>query len=319
MPNDFNMALEYEEIYVLYWVVWKPTCYDNTHPAVKMQTMEIECKEALHELKRRGLPYKYDLNIYRGCSHGCKYCYARKSHEYLGTEDFDGEVFVKTNVAEVLDRELGNNNWSGDIINLGGVCDSYQHAEKNYGLMRGVLKVLIKHRNPVIISTKSDLILRDIDLIDELASHTYVNVVSSITSVKARISEKVEPGAALPDARYMVLKEFRKTRANTGLHLFPILPFLADDESTLETVVRCAREADVSYMMAATLYLTGSIKKRYLSFIEREFPEYYKPYLELYPKGAASRDYKTRIHGFLAEMRNKYSVNNSYSKFLPGK
>lgn len=284
-----------------------------------MKITEIDCKEALNELKRRGLPYKYDLNIYRGCSHDCKYCYAKKSHKYLGSDNFEGEIFVKTNVAESLDRQLSSKSWNGDLINLGGVCDSYQPTEKKYGLMRDVLKVLIKHRNPIIISTKSDLILRDIDLIDELASHTYVNIISCMTSTKAKISTKVEPGASLPNARFKVLKEFGKTRANTGLHLFPILPFLADDESTLETLVRCASEADVSYMMAATLYLTGGIKKRYLGFIEREFPEYYKPYLDLYPKGGAKKDYKTRIHGFLGKMREKYSVNNAYSKSLPKK
>lgn len=279
-----------------------------------MKTVEIECKEALHKLKRSGLPYKYDLNIYRGCSHGCKYCYARKSHEYLGTYDFEKELFVKINVAEVLARQLGSKNWNGDIINLGGVCDSYQPVEKSYELMRGVLKVLIKYRNPVIISTKSDLILRDIDLIDELASHTCVNIVSCITSAKGKISTKVEPGASMPDARFSVLKEFGKTRANTGLHLFPILPFLADDELTLETLVRCGSEAKVSYMMAAILYLTGGIKKRYLNFIKGEFPEYYEPYLELYPKGGANKDYKTRVHGFLEKMYEKYSVKNSYLK-----
>ena len=282
-----------------------------------MKVNEIEAKSALHELKRRGLPYKYDLNIYRGCNNRCKYCYAEKSHEYLNSCDYQNEIFVKTNIADELEKELSSARWNREIINIGGLCDSYQSVESKYQLMRDVLKIMIKYKNPVIISTKSDLILRDLELIDELAGYAYVNIALSITSVNNDISKRVEPGASLPKDRLKALTEVGKTKAYTGFHLMPILPFLADDENTLETLVRWASEANVDYMLTGMLYLTGGIKKRYLSFIKQEFPDFYDSYSSLYPKGAADKDYKSKIHNFLSQMRAKYHVNNQYSKFLP--
>jgi len=277
----------------------------------------MKVNEALHKLKRRGLPYKYDLNIYRGCSHGCKYCYAEKSHEYLQSQSFDKEIFVKTNIVEALERTLSSPNWDGDIINIGGVCDSYQHAEKEYKLMPEVLKIMIKYKNPIIISTKSDLILRDIDLIDELARYTYVNIAFCITSYDSRVSKSVEPGASIPKDRYKALCELSRTKAYTGLHTMPIIPYLADDEDSLEKLVSLAAESKASYMLTGVLYLTGDIKKRYLSFIKDEYPQYYEDYIRLYPRGGANKEYKTNIHGFLKKMRSKYNVNNSYAKYLP--
>lgn len=284
-----------------------------------MKLIEIESKSALHQLKRRGLPYKYDLNIYRGCSNGCKYCYAASSHKYLENKDFEKDIYVKTNIAQVLDLELSAEGWEKDIINIGGVCDSYQYAEKSTNLMREVLKVMIKHKNPVIISTKSDLILRDLDLIDNLAKDTYVNIALSITSRDTKLASQLEPGASSPESRFKALAQIAKTNAYTGFHFMPILPFIADDEETLEHLVYWAAEAKVDYMLSGMLYLTGGIKKRYFAFIEDEYPELLDAYKQLYPKGGADKNYKSKIHNFLGEMRAKYNVNNSYSKFLPKK
>jgi DNA repair photolyase len=282
-----------------------------------MKIIEIKAESALHELKKRNIPYKWDLNIYRGCSHDCKYCYGRKSFEYLKSDDAANEVFVKKNIAEILDKELSRKSWEKEIINIGGVCDSYQEVEQEYKIMPEVLKIMIKHKNPVIISTKSDLILRDIDLLDELGNLTYVNIPVCITSCKDSISKKVEPGASAPINRFKALMELKKIKAYHALHLMPILPYLADDEESLETIVSWAAEADVAYMLTGVLYLTGGIKKRYLKFIETEFPEHYTSYLETYEKGSASKEYKNKVHSFLAKMREKYKVNNSYAKFLP--
>jgi DNA repair photolyase len=282
-----------------------------------MNLIEIESKSALHQLKRRGLPYKYDLNIYRGCSNGCKYCYATSSHKYLGNKDFEKDIYIKKNIAQVLDQELSAKGWHKDIINIGGVCDSYQEIEKETELMRDVLKVMIKHKNPVIISTKSDLILRDMDLIDTLAKDTYVNIAFSITSKDKKLASKLEKGASTPESRFKALSQVAKTNANTGFHFMPILPFVADDDETLEQLVMWAATADVDYMLSGMLYLTGGIKKRYFSFLKKEYPQFLDAYKKLYPQGGANKDYKSKIHNLLGKIRKKYDVNNSYSKFLP--
>lgn len=284
---------------------------------VSVAVKKIEAKSALYKLNRRGLPYQWDLNIYRGCSVGCKYCYARKSHQYLGSDHFDTEIFAKVNVAEILDLELEKGLNKGQIINLGGVCDSYQGCERHLELMRDVLKVMIKHRNPIIISTKSDLILRDLDLIEELASLTYVNIASSITVVRPEDSVKIEPGASLPLDRVRLLSECGRTNAHTGFHFMPILPFISDDEASLEQMVRWAREAEVSYMLSGFLYLTGGIRKRYLDFIGEVYPELLEKYEALYVRGGADKAHKARVHSLLKKYRDLYHVNNSYAKFLP--
>ncbi|MBA7589322.1 hypothetical protein ES708_31404 [subsurface metagenome] len=278
---------------------------------------DYKCKEALYQLKRKELPYSFDLNIYRGCSHNCQYCYARKSHKYLNSKGFENEIFVKTNIAEVLEKELKKGRAGGKFINIGGVCDSYQPAERKFKLMPDILKILIKYKQPVIISTKSNLILRDIELIDQLAHYAWVNIAVTITSDNDEISSKVEPGASLPGARWNILQEFSKAKASTGFHFFPILPFLSDDKTSMEKMVKRASEVKVDYMLSGVLYLSGGIKERYLSFIKREFPEYYFAYVKLYPRGRANPDYKSKIHSFLGRMREKYGVNAQYSKIIP--
>lgn len=282
-----------------------------------MEYIEINAQQALHKLNKKMLPYSYDLNIYRGCTHGCKYCYATRSQKYLQNIGNEDDVFVKTNIVEVLERELASPSWQKDIINIGGVCDSYQHCEKHYKLMDDILRLMIKYQNPVIISTKSNLILRDLDLIDELASSVYVNIPICITSVNPMISKKVEPGAALPQERLKTLKEVSRTKAYTGFHVMPILPFLADDEMTLETLASWAYESKASYMLTGVLYMTGGIRKRYMKFIYDEFPQYYEQYCSLYLKGSANQEYKTRIHTMFNQMKEKFGINTSYAKFLP--
>ena len=141
---------------------------------------EIECKSACNNV-RGGFPYRWDLNAYRGCGHGCKYCFALYTHRYMESDDFFNEIYVKTNIAERLEILLRSKSWKGDAINLGGVTDSYQPAEERYRLMPEIWKLLIRYKNPAIISTKSDLILRDFELIEELAATAGVNVASTIT------------------------------------------------------------------------------------------------------------------------------------------
>ena len=170
---------------------------------------EITAQSALNKLKRK-IPYGWDLNIYRGCGHGCRYCYAMYSHDYLdGEKDFHRDIFVKTNIVEQLEKELKSESWNREVINIGGVTDSYQPAESRYRLMPEILKLLIKYKTPAIISTKSDLVLRDYELIDELSQITYINIAATITTVDETIARKIEPGSASPSDRFKVLKESR--------------------------------------------------------------------------------------------------------------
>ncbi len=145
-----------------------------------MQLIPTTCKSVIRSVKHKMTPYDYDANIYRGCSHGCVYCYAMYSHTYLEDQDFFNHIYYKENFCEILEKELSSPKWKKEIINFGSVSDSYQPAEKKLEIMRDVLKLMIKYKNPINISTKSKLILRDIDLIEELSLVAEVQIECSI-------------------------------------------------------------------------------------------------------------------------------------------
>jgi len=301
---------------------------------------EIKVKKALNQINKSSritLPFHWDLNVYRGCEHGCHYCYALYSHSYLKEKERSGcaepeferkgcfssvdekcaffnKIYVKTNIIEALEKQLGARSWKREVINIGGVCDSYQPAEANYGLMRKVLELMIEYKNPITISTKSDLILRDYDLLSELAELTSVNVAVTVTTMDKKLSSLLEPFASSPEKRFSVLKAFKDTAAITGLHMMPILPFLTDGPQNLEQVLSLAAECEVNYALSDVLYLRGETRKHFLNFLKLNFPELINPYRKLYSKGGADRVYKAELYGVLSPLMEKYYLFGDYTK-----
>ncbi len=274
---------------------------------------EVTCEAALNKLKRR-VPYSWDLNIYRGCEHGCKYCYAIYSHRHMGSDDYFGDIYIKTNVVEQLEKQLRSPNWKREIVNIGGVTDSYQPAEEQYKLMPEILKLLIKYKTPAIISTKSDLILRDYDLIDELSRLTYINVAATITTMDEEIRKLIEPNGAASNKRFEMLKEFRKTNASVGLHVMPIIPYLTDSFKNIDSLFIKAKESDVHYVLPGTLYLRGQTRTVFFNFIKEKFPHLYDNLLMLYKTGGADKEYKNQLYQMVNELRDKYALSSSYTK-----
>lgn len=280
---------------------------------------EIELKSALHRLHSRFLPYNWDLNIYRGCSHHCQYCYALYSHRYLDDGfDFFKEIYVKTNVVEHLARELAASTWKKEIVNMGGVTDSYQKIEEKYQIMPEVLKLMIKHETPIIISTKSDLILRDFDLLCELAEKTYVNVALTITTTDEELQNKIEPGAVSPDRRFKVLDAFKNTKVNTGLHFMPILPYLTDSEENMEDIFANAADAKVDYLLNGVLNLRGETRFNYFRFLQTAFPEIYPKYLKLYnsKNHLLWADYRRDLYERLYRLKSKHGLSSAYNQVI---
>lgn len=274
---------------------------------------EITCDIACNKLKRK-VPFAWDLNIYRGCEHGCKYCYAIYSHQYLDSDKYFDDIYVKTNVVEQLEKQLSSPSWKREVVNIGGVTDSYQPAEANYKLMPNILKLMIKYKTPCIISTKSDLILRDYDLIDELSRVTYVNVAATITSMDENIRKLIEPNGVASLKRFAMLKEFSKTNASTGLHFMPIIPYITDTFENINSLYFHAKECDVDYVLPGTLYLRGSTRIVFLDFIKKEFPKVYDGLLLLYKTGGADKEYKNNLYKTVNALREKYGLSSSYSK-----
>ncbi|KKG13530.1 radical SAM protein [Methanosarcina sp. 2.H.T.1A.6] len=294
---------------------------------------EIRVKKALNNIKetsRLKLPFGWDLNIYRGCEHGCNYCYAMYSHNYLEKEEsysstgkencaFFRRICVKTNIAEALEKQLGARSWKRDVINIGGVCDSYQPAEARYGLMRKVLALMIEYKNPVIISTKSDLILRDCDLLEELSELTYVNVAVTVTTMDDKLSSLLEPLASSPEKRFSVLRAFKDTAAVTGLHMMPVLPFLTDSPQNLEQILSLAADCKVDYALTGILYLRGETRKHFFNFLACNFPELSAPYRRLYAKGVVDGAYQAELYGALRPLMEKYQLSGDYMKSMRAK
>ena len=283
-----------------------------------MKYTEIDNKSALNKLKRRG-PYSWDLNIYRGCEHGCKYCYALYSHDYLNDGNFFDNVYYKKNIIKYLEEELSSPSWKREVVNIGGVTDSYQPIEKERKLMREILKLMIKYKTPVIISTKSDLILRDIDLIDELSKITYVNVAFTVTTMNENLRKELEPFGCPSKKRFDVLKEFSRTNASRGVHLMPIIPYLTDSYDNLDEIYRLASEAKVDYVLPGTLYLIGKTKPYFLNFVKDYDKEIYDKISSLYKKGGAGDEYKEKLYKNVNEIKEKYNITSNYMKAIKEK
>ena len=273
----------------------------------------MEVTTALHKLKRR-IPYGWDLNIYRGCRHACKYCYALYSHDYLKDGDYFNHICVKTNIVEVLEKELSSPHWKREIVNIGGVTDSYQTAEAQYNLMPEILKLMIRYKTPAIISSKSDLILRDYDLIDQLSRITYVNIAQTITTMDEHVRQKIEPGSSDSLSRFSVLKEFRKTNASIGLHVMPIIPYITDTYENFDALFEHATQCNVDYVLPGTLYLRGKTRPYFLDFVKREWPDKYEKLLAVYKTGGADKAYKDILYKTVNALRDTYGLSGSYAK-----
>ena len=280
---------------------------------------EIQCSVACNKLNSKMLPFSWDLNIYRGCQHGCKYCYAVYSHAYLGSARYFEDIYVKTNVVERLEKQLSSPSWKHEVVNIGGVTDSYQPAEAVYKLMPDVLRLLIKYKTPCIISTKSQLILRDYDLIDELSRITYVNIAATITCMDESIRRKIEPNGAPSLKRFDILKEFSKTNASTALHFMPIIPYLTDKYDNINELYANAKDVNVSYVIPDVLNLRGRTRSVFFNFIKKDFLKLYVPLQELYKSGHVSKEYKDTLYEMENKLRAKYGLCGNYLAIMKEK
>lgn len=278
------------------------------------QHITVYCKTAANRVKGR-FPYRWDLNIYRGCEHGCRYCFALYTHKYMDNRRagcFFSTIYKKENIADQLERQLASPSWKSEVINLGGVTDNYQPLEAENGLMTEVLEVLIKYRNPCIISTKSDLILRDYELIDRLSCMTYVNIASTITCVDEKLAAELEPGAVSPDRRFAMLKEFAKTNASTGVHSMPLIPYLTDDTANLEGLYQGAVSCGARYLLPGYLNLKGATREAFFEYLFKYRPYLLEPINRLFTEKNAYKEYRIPKYREIRQIAEKYKMPSNY-------
>ncbi len=277
---------------------------------------KITCKTPMNNVvKSKYLPYNWDLNVYRGCEHHCQYCFAMYTHKYLDDKNFFNNVYVKENIVVELEKKLKSKSWIGEIINLGGVTDSYQPAEAEFKIMPEIWKLLIKYKTPVVISTKSDLILRDIEYVKELSKITYVSVTATIVTIDEELREKLEPGATPIKRRFLMLKKIKEeTNAHTGVHLMPIVPMLTDNKNNLENILAFASKCKIDYIIPGLLNLKGYTKTNFLNFIKQEFPNKYSKFKELYTNGYVEKEYRKEFYKHFTPLLRKYNLSTNYRK-----
>ncbi len=225
---------------------------DTKNQKYKTVYQEIECKSALNKTKTDKFHFGYTLNVYRGCIHSCPYCYARYTHPYLGFEnanDFDRFIFIKTNVSERLEKELSSKNWNKDLVSLGTATDPYQPVEKKYKLVRKCLRKLADYHTPVIFSTKSDLVIRDLDILTEINTKSLSAVAITLTTADEDLRKLFEPRASSVKKRIKALMEIKKSGVKTGLHLLPLMKYINDSAESISEVIRIAKECDVDYFI----------------------------------------------------------------------
>ena len=218
--------------------------------------------------------FEFSINPYRGCEHGCIYCYARPTHEYFGLSaglDFETKIFAKTDAAVLLRKELAAPKWQGDLIAISGVTDCYQPLERKLEITRSCLKVLLEFRNPTALITKNHLITRDVDLLAEMASYNGVGVSISITSLRNEVQHVMEPRTSVPAKRLAAVETLAKAGVPVNVMVAPVVPGLTDVE--IPAILKAAKDAGARSAGYITLRLPFAVKELFERWAERHFPE----------------------------------------------
>jgi len=269
---------------------------------------EVRAKSALNRLGRRG--GSWSLNPYRGCLHACVYCYARAYHSYLDVdwhEDFERVVFAKTNLPELLGRELRRPSRRGQSVCIGSAADPYQPAEATHRITRRCLETLADLANPCTILTKGTLIVRDADVLQQLAARA--SAYFSLTTLDERLARRLEPHAPPPRSRLRALERLRALGVRTGVLLCPVLPGLTDSPAQLEAVIRAAADHGAVDVGVGALRLAPLVKDHFLPFVDREFPRLSATYRRWYAHGAeAAWAYRSQLERLTDRLKAECGV-----------
>ncbi|MCD5418248.1 Rv2578c family radical SAM protein [Rhodococcus pyridinivorans] len=251
---------------------------------------EVLCKSALNRTPEASrLPFRYTVNTFRGCTHACRYCFARPTHEYLDLDDghdFDSQLVVKTNVAAVLRRELARRSWAREHVALGTNTDPYQRAEGRYRLMPGVIRAFAESGTPFSILTKGTLLRRDLPLLSLAAGQVDVSVAVSLPIGDPELAAHIEPGTPSPKARLDLVKAVVDAGLSCHVMVAPVLPFLTDSRQHLDTLFGSLAAAGASGVTVIPLHLRGSTRGWFLSWLAQEHPALMRRYRRLYGRGA---------------------------------
>lgn len=287
----------------------------------RTQYERITTKQTLNRVKEERMPFDWSINPYRGCGHGCSFCYARAFQSFIGMgaeDEFQHHIFMKSNAAEALEKQLSSaaRKFDHDIeamrrsigqVTIGTATDPYQPIESKEGITRECLKLLAKYRISTSITTRSPLVLRDMDILTRMEN---VSVNMSLNTLNGDIIRKLEPASPHPEGRLDTIHRLSAAGIRTGLFVAPVLPFLTDKESELRELMSQAKVRGVSFAMISLLRLSRDVKKWYIETLKHQFPEVVQPYRELYAQGAYAEEHYVRsFKSMAARLLNECELN----------
>ena len=285
-----------------------------------VEYFEIGCRTVLNRT-RPGLPFAWSINPYRGCEFGCRYCYARYTHEFMElreSEDFENRIYAKSEVAAALRNDLKKLR-PGESIAIGTATDPYQPAERRFGRTRAILEVFAEGAGrEFAITTKSDLVQRDIPLLTEIAKRNSVSVNITITTLDVELARVLEPRAPRPDLRLKAVEALSKAGIPVGVFPNPIMPLITDQEGKLDRLAKAARDRGASWFGGGTLFLQPSARRVFFPFVAQHFPHLLRRYEERFGESAYLRGaYADMIKERIAAIRDRYGLRSGPVRKVP--
>jgi len=268
--TGLNPANRFEEISV----EWDESADPAERPDPKTRFLRDSTRSILVKNDSPDVPFNFSMNPYRGCEHGCSYCFARPYHEYLGLSaglDFETMIFVKENAPALLEREFARPSWEPQVVAMSGVTDVYQPVERRLELTRRCLQVFADCRNPVGLITKNSLIERDVDVLAELARFGAVRALFSITTLDAELARRMEPRAATPSRRLEAMRTLAKAGVPVGVMAAPMIPGLNDHE--MPKILEASADAGAETAAYTLLGLPYAVKDVFLDWLEKNYPD----------------------------------------------
>jgi DNA repair photolyase len=274
----------------------------------------LPSRSVLNEVHSERVPFRWTVNPYRGCEFGCRYCYARYTHEYmqLDGDEFEKKIFVKQNAGAMVERDLATGKAEGEHIAIGTATDPYQPAEKQFGATRAILEKLAARRGMSLsITTKSNQVLRDVDLLRRISEHSTISINMTITTLRPRLARLLEPRAPHPQLRLEAVRKLREAGIPAGVFVMPIIPGLTDREPDLDNLAKAVREAGALWFCGNTLFLMRASSKTFFAFLEDKLPRLAVRYRDLYHGyGDAPKKYRIEISERMHGLQVKYGLGS---------
>jgi DNA repair photolyase len=258
--------------------------------AIETRFYEVRAKSILNRVPESSqVPFRWTINVFRGCTHACQYCFARPTHKYLDFDagrDFEREIVVKVNAPELLRAELARPSWKGEHVALGTNTDPYQWVEGRYKLMPGIWEAMRDAANPCSVLTKSPLLLRDLELMKQIAARTEFSAALSVPTLDERAWRATEPRSPNPRARLEAVAELSRAGIRTGVLVAPLMPGINDSPEQVAPILEMASEAGAAYVTGIALHLRGDVKQLFFEWLTEHRPDLIPLYRRLYQRGA---------------------------------